>query len=180
MHYITNEYCFVKNDLFIILYRLLRTYSSITCRINKIIQITIALIYMYMHSNRLNNNDFSYFILWFRFMVFNATFNNISIISWRSVLFVKETGENQRPVASHWQILSHIVVSSTKMVVVIGTDCIGSYKSNYHTITTATAPFHIMKEKKIKDDHQTAIFSYISKKNYATVKIYIFFLKSLV
>ena len=33
-------------------------------------------------------------------MVFNATFNNISVISWRSVLFVKETGvhrENHRP-----------------------------------------------------------------------------------
>ena len=26
------------------------------------------------------------------FMVFNATFNNISVISWRSVLFVEETG----------------------------------------------------------------------------------------
>ena len=38
----------------------------------------------------------------FRFMVFNATFNNISAISWRSVLFVEETGEpgeNHRPVA---------------------------------------------------------------------------------
>ena len=37
-------------------------------------------------------------------MVFNATFNNISAISWRSVLFVEETGEpveNHRPVASH-------------------------------------------------------------------------------
>jgi hypothetical protein len=27
-----------------------------------------------------------------RVMVFNATFNNISVISWRSVLFVEETG----------------------------------------------------------------------------------------
>jgi uncharacterized lipoprotein YajG len=37
------------------------------------------------------------------FMVFNATFNNISVISWRSVLLVEETGpgENHRPVASH-------------------------------------------------------------------------------
>jgi hypothetical protein len=26
----------------------------------------------------------------FRVMVFNATFNNISVISWRSVLFVEE------------------------------------------------------------------------------------------
>ena len=25
-------------------------------------------------------------------MVFNATFNNISVISWRSILFVEETG----------------------------------------------------------------------------------------
>jgi hypothetical protein len=34
-------------------------------------------------------------------MVFNATFNNISIISWRSVLLVEETGENHRPTGSH-------------------------------------------------------------------------------
>jgi len=39
-----------------------------------------------------------------RFMVFNATFNNISVISWRSVLLVEETGgpgENHQLVASH-------------------------------------------------------------------------------
>jgi hypothetical protein len=29
--------------------------------------------------------------IWFGFMVFNATFNNISVISWRSVFLVKET-----------------------------------------------------------------------------------------
>ena len=34
-------------------------------------------------------------------MVFNATVNNISVISWRSVLLVGETGENHEPVASH-------------------------------------------------------------------------------
>ena len=37
-------------------------------------------------------------------MVFNATFNNISVLSWRSVLLVDETGElgeNHRPVSSH-------------------------------------------------------------------------------
>jgi hypothetical protein len=36
-------------------------------------------------------------------MVFNATFSNILIISWRSVLLVEETGvpgENHRPVSS--------------------------------------------------------------------------------
>jgi hypothetical protein len=49
-------------------------------------------------------------------VVFNATFNNISVISWRSVLLVEETGgprENHRPVASYWQNLSHNVVLST-------------------------------------------------------------------
>jgi hypothetical protein len=30
-------------------------------------------------------------------MVFNATFNNISVLSWRSVLLVEETGENNLP-----------------------------------------------------------------------------------
>jgi hypothetical protein len=47
------------------------------------------------------------------FMVFNATFNNIPVISWRSVLLGKKTGvpgENHQPVASHWQTLSHNVV----------------------------------------------------------------------
>ena len=48
-------------------------------------------------------------------MVVNVTFNNISVISWRPVLLVEETGvprENHRPVASHQQTLSHNVVSS--------------------------------------------------------------------
>ena len=37
-------------------------------------------------------------------MVLNATSNNISVLSWRSVLLVEETGvprENHRPVTSH-------------------------------------------------------------------------------
>ena len=49
-------------------------------------------------------------------MVFNTTFNNISVILWRPVLLVEETRvprENYRPVASHWQTLSHNVVLST-------------------------------------------------------------------
>jgi hypothetical protein len=48
-------------------------------------------------------------------VMFNTTFNNISIISWRSVLLIGETavpGENHRPGLRHWQTLSHNVVSS--------------------------------------------------------------------
>jgi hypothetical protein len=47
-----------------------------------------------------------------RVMVFDATFNNISVISWQAVLLVEETGENHPPVASHWQTSSLNVVSS--------------------------------------------------------------------
>ena len=40
----------------------------------------------------------------FSFMVFNATFKNILVISWWLVLLMEETGvptENHRPVTSH-------------------------------------------------------------------------------
>ena len=49
-------------------------------------------------------------------MVFNATFNNISVILWQTVLLMEETGmpgENHQPVPSHCQTLSYNVVSST-------------------------------------------------------------------
>jgi hypothetical protein len=42
-------------------------------------------------------------------MMCNVTFNNISVISWRSDLLVQEgggPGENHRPIASHWKYLS--------------------------------------------------------------------------
>jgi len=41
----------------------------------------------------------------FRDMVFNATFNNVSVILWWSVLLMEETGvpgENHWPDASRW------------------------------------------------------------------------------
>jgi len=47
--------------------------------------------------------------------VFNATFNNISALSWWSVLLVEEIGvprKKHRPVASHWHTLSYNAVSS--------------------------------------------------------------------
>jgi len=90
-----------------------------------------------------------------RFMVFNATFNNISVISWRSVLLMEETRvprENHRPVVSHCQTLSHNVISSTPCLSRNQTHNVsgdrhwlnrywGSYKSNNYMITTTTASF---------------------------------------
>jgi hypothetical protein len=55
------------------------------------------------------------FIVFVCLMVFNATFNNILAISWRSDFLVEKTGwpsENHRPVASHWQTITTNAVSS--------------------------------------------------------------------
>jgi len=49
-------------------------------------------------------------------MVFSATFNNISVVSWQSVLLVEETGvhgENHRSAVNPRQTSLHNVVSST-------------------------------------------------------------------
>ena len=82
-----------------------------------------------------------------RVIMFETTFNNISVISWRSVVLVGDTWvlwESHRHVASHWK-LYHIMlyrgrftwaVFELTTTVVIRTDRICSYKSNYHTITT--------------------------------------------
>jgi len=51
-------------------------------------------------------------------MVSHATFNNISVILWQSVLLVEETRvpeENYWPVASYWQTLSHNVAQPRKI-----------------------------------------------------------------
>ena len=50
---------------------------------------------------------------------FNVTFNNISVISWRSNFLVEETGvpgENHWHATSYWQTLSHNVVLSTSLL----------------------------------------------------------------
>ena len=80
-------------------------------------------------------------------MVFNATFNNISVILWLSVLLVEETGgpgENHGPVASHWQTLSHNVVYLALIEIrthnISGDRHWGRFKSNYHMVTTKMAP----------------------------------------
>jgi hypothetical protein len=106
------------------------------------------------------------------FMVSCATFNNISVISWRLVLLVEEIGvprEDHRPVASHWQTLSHNVVSSTPrlsgvrthkaLIAQVVVNPTGSCKSNYHTITTKTATVQMLiNVKRIRKGQSRIIF----------------------
>jgi hypothetical protein len=54
-------------------------------------------------------------VLFVCFIVFHATFNNISVIPWQSVLLVEETGvpgENHRPVAVQSVPITTDVVNS--------------------------------------------------------------------
>ena len=55
----------------------------------------------------------NHFRIWFNWL-FNATWSNISAISWRQVLVLEETGvprENHQPWESTWQTLSRATAS---------------------------------------------------------------------
>ena len=45
-------------------------------------------------------------------MTFNATFNNIPVISWQLLLLLEETGVPTKKLANHWQTLSYKVISN--------------------------------------------------------------------
>ena len=106
-------------------------------------QLLSNLIWIVNKKNIKCNALYIYIHIWaLGLMVFNATFNNISVISWESVLLVEETGRKPPTCRKSLTNLSHNVVPwsgfEPKASVVIGTNCIGGWKSNYHMITATT------------------------------------------
>jgi hypothetical protein len=82
-------------------------------------------------------------LVWF--VMFYATLNHISVIPWRSVLLKPEYPEKSTNQSHVTDKLYHIMLYTSPWsrfelttLVVIGTDCIGSCKSNYHAITATT------------------------------------------
>ena len=85
-----------------------RTHVGLVTRISTMMIFYYLNFLLHAHNRkqegRLTHLNFLFFI-WFLvgFMVFNATFNNILALLWRSVLLVEKTGgpgENHQPVAS--------------------------------------------------------------------------------
>ena len=90
---------------------------------------------------------FDFLFVWWCLMPLSTLI--ISVILWQSVLLLVETGEPEKTIdmSQVTDRLYHIMFCTSPWLrfklttlLVIGTDCIGSCKSNYHTITVMTAP----------------------------------------
>ena len=77
---------------------------------------------------------------------------------WRKTEYLEKTTDLSQVTDKLYHILLywvHLTIAGFKLttLVLIGTDCIGSYKSNYHAITTTTAP-QLLSEINLKHELQ--------------------------
>ena len=98
----------------------------------------------------------TYNFCWPHWYLTTFSFNSISVIYCQSVLLFGETGvlgKDYRPVAIHWNkciiesCIEYILPwAGFKLIglVVIGTDCTCSRKSNYQSITTTMANWSLL------------------------------------
>ena len=92
--------------------------------------------------NKKHKALFLFFTKWLELLLFNATFNNISVVLWWSVLLVEETRVSRyinyllqvrQTLSLYWE---HIAMSRNQTLVVIGTDYIGRCKQTLVVIGT--------------------------------------------
>ena len=117
--------CFIKNEIACI--STYETFLVDTYPSERVLD--SSALYSFEYSSRIKhvyNAQYRLLLLFSTYMVrvveFNATFNNISAILWRSVLLVEETGvhrENHRPVIDklHHIMLYRVHRDSTRVVV---------------------------------------------------------------
>ena len=103
----------------------------------------------------------------FGFMVLNATFNNISVIAWSSVYWrlkpenPKKTIDLLQATDNPYHIVLHRIHLAMKGVltlVVKGTDCTCSNKSNYNANMTTTVL--LKRNLKRNNTYQTRLYNY--------------------
>ena len=121
--------------------------SSNECGMNILSQIHMIIILIYFAILHTILSICSYFecshVYRVMAMVFNVTFYNMSVISWRSALLMGETtnlpyvtGKLYHLKLYRVQYTSPLAEFESATLLVIYADCTTSYKFNYHRITT--------------------------------------------